>query len=63
VARALRTDGGDLELVEVKGDEVYVRLQGACAACPSSQATIKGWVEAQLREQVSEDLVVIEVKS
>jgi NifU-like protein len=63
VARALRTDGGDLELVDVRGDEVYVRLQGACAACPASQATIKGWIEAQLREQVGADLVVIEVKS
>ena len=62
IARALRTDGGDIELVRIEGDEVYVRLVGACASCPSSQATIKGWVEGQLREHVDSALVVIEVK-
>ena len=61
IARALRTDGGDIELVEIRGNEVHVRLTGACASCPSSQATIKGWVESQLREHVSDDLEVIEV--
>jgi NifU-like protein len=61
IARALRTDGGDIELVEIRGNEVHVRLIGACASCPSSQATIKGWVESQLHEHVSEDLEVIEV--
>ena len=44
------------------GDEVRVKLTGACASCPSSQATIKGWVEAQLRENIDEQLRVIEVK-
>lgn len=62
IARALRTDGGDLELVEVRGKEVHVRLIGACASCPSSQATIKGWVEAQLREHIDSEISVIEVK-
>ena len=40
---------------------VYVRLTGACAACRASDATIKGWVEAQLREFVDAALEVIEV--
>lgn len=61
IARALRTDGGDIELVEIRGHEVHVRLIGACASCPSSQATIKGWVESQLREHVAEDIEVVEV--
>ena len=47
--------------MEVRGKEVHVRLIGACASCPSSQATIKGWVESQLREHVDEDIEVIEV--
>ncbi len=63
IGPALRTDGGDIELVEVRGRDVLVRLVGACASCPASQATIKGWVEAQLREHVGEDLEVIEVKA
>ena len=63
IARALHTDGGDIELVRVNENRVYVRLTGACAACLASDATIKGWVENQLRENVREDLEVIEVKS
>jgi NifU-like protein len=62
VARALRTDGGDLELVGIDGDEVSVKLTGACASCPSSQATIKGWVEAQLREHIDDRIRVVEVR-
>ena len=63
IARALRTDGGDIELVAIRGRRVHVKLTGACASCPSSGATIKGWVEQQLREHVSPDLEVVEEKS
>jgi len=63
IARSLRSDGGDIELVRIDGDNVFVRLTGACASCPASQATIKGWVEKQLREMVGEDLEVTEVRS
>ncbi len=63
IGRALRSDGGDIELVRLQGNRVFVRLTGACAACRASGATIEGWVESQLREHVSEDLEVVEVKS
>ncbi len=63
IARGLRTDGGDIELLGVDGDTVRVRLTGACASCPASQATIKGWVEAQLREHVGEVIEVVEERS
>ena len=33
----LRNDGGDVELVDVQGSKVLVRLMGACAGCPFSQ--------------------------
>ena len=61
IAPALRNDGGDIEFVRYREGRVYVRLTGACAACRASDATIKGYVEAQLREFVDEDLQVIEV--
>jgi NifU-like protein len=61
VSVALRNDGGDIEFVRYQEGRVYVRLTGACAACRSSEATIKGYVEAQLREFVDENLTVIEV--
>jgi len=61
ISVALRNDGGDIEFVRYCEGKVFVRLTGSCAACKASDATIKGYVEAQLREFVSEDLEVIEV--
>jgi len=52
---ALQRDGGDVELVEVTDENiVQVRLQGACRGCPMAQMTIKGHVEAILRDMVPE---------
>ncbi len=61
IAVTLRNDGGDIEFVRFLDNRVYVRLTGSCAACRSSEVTIKNVVEAQLREFVSEDIQVIEV--
>ncbi|MBT6409306.1 MAG: NifU family protein, partial [Nitrospina sp.] len=33
---ALANDGGGLEVIEVEGDIVRIRYQGACGGCPSS---------------------------
>jgi NifU-like protein len=60
---ALKAEGGDLELIDVEGDKVYVALRGKCSFCPSSEVTLKQYVESKLREFVSEDLVVEEVRS
>lgn len=59
---ALQKDRGDIELVDVVENKVYVRLQGSCATCSKSQVTLKNHVEAKLRELVTQDLVVEEVK-
>jgi NifU-like protein len=56
----LQADGGDLELLDIDGDRVIVRLKGACAGCPSAHVTLKRWVEAKLRETVTPSLVVEE---
>ncbi|TYT74851.1 Fe-S cluster assembly protein NifU [Desulfobotulus mexicanus] len=57
---ALIRDGGNIELVDVDGNRVLVRLQGACATCPRSRITLKDHVEARLRNLVAHDLVVEE---
>ncbi|MCD6288245.1 MAG: Fe-S cluster assembly protein NifU [Candidatus Hydrogenedentes bacterium] len=59
----LRQDGGDIELVDVDGNTVYVSFRGACAQCRVSEFTMKDVVEARLREFVSADLVVEETQS
>ena len=51
----LQRDGGDLEFVELTGDNIVkVRLQGHCAGCPGAQMTIKGVVEQIIKESYPE---------
>lgn len=59
---ALQKDGGNIELIDVDGDQVYVKLIGTCAACSASQITLKHYVETRLREMVTPEVVVEEVK-
>lgn len=59
----LKRDGGDLKLVDVRGDNVLVSFCGACAGCRISQITLKDVVQNKLREQVSESLIVEEASS
>ncbi|MGI5870369.1 MAG: Fe-S cluster assembly protein NifU [Kiritimatiellia bacterium] len=56
----LKRDGGDLELIDVRGDEVAVAFRGVCAGCASSHVTLKSLVEAKLREFVLPTLSVVE---
>ena len=58
----LRQDGGDIELVDVEGNRVLVSFLKACAQCPVAPFTMKEIVEAPLRQFVSDDIVVEEVK-
>ncbi len=57
----LEKDGGDIELVDVDGNRVYVKLRGMCASCSKSELTLKHYVESKLRELVAPELVVEEV--
>lgn len=58
----LEKDGGSIELIDIQGDKVLVRLTGRCAACPASGVTLKNTVEDKLREFVAPELTVEEVK-
>jgi len=48
----LQRDGGDVELVDIDGGIVKVRLQGACKGCPMSQMTLKNGIEKHLKQEV-----------
>ncbi|MBU3912304.1 MAG: NifU family protein [Candidatus Omnitrophica bacterium] len=50
----LQKDGGDIELVDITGNVVKVRLKGACSGCPMSHMTLKQGVEKALKEDVPE---------
>lgn len=50
----LMADGGNVELVEIEGPIVKLRLQGACGSCPSSAMTLRMGIERRLREMIPE---------
>jgi len=58
---ALQSDGGDIELVELKGGVVKVRLTGGCVGCPMAAMTLKQGVERILKEQLPEVKEVVAV--
>lgn len=58
----LATHQGGAEFVKLDGKTVYLRLTGHCNGCIHAIATIKGYIEAQLRAQVDPDIVVENVK-
>jgi Fe-S cluster biogenesis protein NfuA len=58
---ALQVDGGDVELVDVAGGVVTVRLTGACGSCPMSTMTLRQGVERILRKDVPEMTALVAV--
>ncbi len=50
----LQVDGGDVELRQIEGNVVKVKLTGACSGCPMSQMTLKHGIEKVLKEKVPE---------
>lgn len=54
VRAGLKSEGGDIELVDVKDTVVYVKLKGACGTCPMSSLTMKNWVESSIKKEIPE---------
>lgn len=54
-------DGGDIIFAKYEDHILYIRMQGACAGCPSSQATLKDGIEVRLKELVPEVKEVVSI--
>jgi len=54
----LKQDGGDCELADVDGNDVYVKFLGHCAGCAFSRATQDAVVQDMLRKKVHPGLNV-----
>ena len=57
----IRRDGGDVWLIKVDADVAYVQMIGACGGCPASHMTLKGGIEAVVREDVPEITEVVQI--
>ncbi len=58
----LQADGGDLEVLSVKDNEVRISYQGACGGCPSAMMGTLEAIENILRHETGqENLTVIPV--
>lgn len=48
----IQSHGGDVEVLDVRGGVVTVRLSGACSGCTASAITLRHGVEEALTEQM-----------
>ena len=58
VRPAVAQDGGDIVFQSFDQGIVYLHMQGSCAGCPSSTATLKSGIENMLRHYIPEVLEV-----
>lgn len=58
---SIMLDGGDVTLVKIENGRIFVKLEGACRGCPSSNLTLKNGIERQLRNDIHPDLEVVNV--
>lgn len=57
---ALQRDRGDIELIDVDGRMVYVKLTGACSGCQMASMTLSG-IQQQMMEELKEFIQLVPV--
>ncbi len=53
----LQKDGGDLELVDIDGTRVIIRMVGHCSGCKAAGLT-SGWIQDKLQEIIDPDITL-----
>ncbi len=61
ISPQLQKDGGDIELVDVIGNVVKVKLVGMCSGCKNASMTLKNFVETILKDKVDSSIEVEQV--
>ena len=61
IAPELQKDGGDIELIDIQGYKVMVKLYGRCSACKNSMITLKNFVETTLKDKINKEIEVVQV--
>ena len=55
----LQSDGGDIEVVDFKNNEVTIIYQGACGGCPSAMMGTLDAIQGILRNELKNDNIVV----
>jgi NFU1 iron-sulfur cluster scaffold homolog, mitochondrial len=55
------THGGRVELVDVKGTSVYLRLSGGCQGCGAANVTLRQGIEKAIRAQLPEVTEIVDI--
>lgn len=61
VRPALAAHGGNVEIVDIDNDILYLRLQGGCQGCSSSAATLKDGIERLVKQNYPDIKHVVDV--
>ena len=54
----IEADGGKIDLLEVTGNRVVIRLSGTCFGCPGQPYTIGGVIEPAFKKVLGPDIIV-----
>lgn len=62
ISPQLQKDGGDIELIDIDGDIVFVKLTGMCSGCKNASMTLKNFVESILKDKIDSNITVEQVE-
>jgi len=58
---ALAAHGGNIELIDIDNNKVFVKMSGGCQGCASSQATLTDGVERLIKQHYPEVEEVVDL--
>lgn len=58
---ALAQHGGNVEVIDVDNNILFVKFYGGCQGCSSSKATLKGGIEQLVKQNFPEIIEVVDV--
>ena len=58
---ALAQHGGNVEIIDLDNNVLFIRFYGGCQGCSSSKATLKGGIERVLKQNFPEISEVIDL--
>ena len=61
VRPALAAHGGNVEIIDIDNDKLFVRLSGGCQGCSSSKATLKDGIQTLVKQNFPNITEVIDL--